>query len=204
MSAFPSKAFFSLHPKTLERAMLNELSEFKAVLYGYSLSIQSQHTPIAMSSAGVSINIISANNIHLSKALYESAQRLYVSTEQYSQKTDTYERVYEPLALHQEYNITAHLVSKSDAFEKVTRSSELYAKSQRDKILWLQSFPQESLAKEILKNVSLLVVCEDVVMRYDLVYTSKFEAANTYVEIQEIKNTALSEEDYQHIKDTHA
>ena len=131
------------------------------------------------------------------------AKEVYVTYDK-AEADGIYKTVYEKLPKQQTYDITAHLVSKSNAFDKYAKNSGLNQKSDREKQMWMGSASQTQLVNEILKNVSIIAVCENINVKYDVTYTISFQAANNQADITEIKPSALTEDDYKQIKETNA
>ena len=191
------------HSSVINTAMTNELAQLKSVLYGYSISTEDAYSSTPLSSAGITINVQSKYGVKLSKSLYDEAKEVYVTYDK-AEADGIYKTVYEKLPKQQTYDITAHLVSQSNAFDKYAKNSGLNQKSDREKQMWMGSPSQTQLVNEILKNVSIIAVCENINVKYDVTYNIYFQAANNQADITEIKAASLTEDDYKQIKETNA
>jgi hypothetical protein len=184
-------------------AIINELSQLKSVLYGYSILSEDGFNSTAVSFSEITINVHSKYNIKLSSSLYGEAKEVYVTYDK-AQEDGVYKTVYEKLPKRKSYDITAHLISRSDEFKKYVQHSGLNEKSQREKEIWMTSSSQTDLVKEALKNVSFIAVCENVSVKYEIAYNIDFRMANNQANITEIKSSSLSEEDNKYIKENNA
>jgi hypothetical protein len=184
-------------------AIINELSQLKSVLYGYSILSEDGFNSTPVSFLGITINVLSKNNIKLSPSLYNEVNEVYVTYDK-AQEDGVYKTVYEKLPKQRSYDITAHLISRSDEFKKHAHNSRLKQMSQREKKIWMTSPTQTVLVKEALKNVTVIAVCDNVSVKYDITYNIYFQLANNQADITEIKSSSLSEEDNKYIKENNA
>ena len=113
-----------------------------------------------------------------------------------------YKPVYEKLPMRSTYEeITTKLVLQSDEFEKLIKNLDM---SDKDKRIWMGSSVQNNVVKEILKKVSILVECENINVKYEIIYNVSFEAQHNHVYIEDIKSASLSEDDVKYLKETDA
>ncbi|WP_422079249.1 hypothetical protein [Sulfurimonas sp.] len=189
---------YDAHSSLLDAALINELSQLRAILYGFSMTQINNYKPIDLRYGSIEIHPKSQHSIKLSSSLKSSAEVIYLS---YFNVDNESKRVYEKLQINTEYDITGHLLSQ-DRFSTILDSINFNAKSDIDKISWVGSPSQTQVLGAMLKDVYIIVVTPETTLRYNVVYNHIYRQAQTEIYIEEIQTTQLSEEDMKEIKGT--
>jgi hypothetical protein len=194
---------YSAHPHAFEIAQLTELSRLKSALYGFNVEPEEAYRSIPMRAYGMQLNVNSTHALQLSKSLYDDAETVWLTHDEADD--GAYETRYEPLHKQRTYDVVAHLVNQSGELKKIADNMNINRLSERDQVLFMRSIDQKALAEEMLKKVSLIVVSEQIVLKFSVTFEIGFDGANTHVAIETCKSTPLTDEDYKAIgKDQNA
>jgi hypothetical protein len=188
------------HPALITSAMKNELSHLKATLYGFSLKKEDSYSTTPMSAAGITINVNSSNSIKLSQTLYNAVDEIYLCYTHLN-KEDKQEMLYKKLPKAQTYDIAEYLAQTSDVFETIASHIGLASKTTREKQIWMQSPSQQTIVNAMLKDISIIFKSKNINLKYSILYNTFFKSANNYAEIKEITAVALTDDDYNAIKE---
>jgi hypothetical protein len=173
-------------PHTFDAALANELALLKASLYGYKLETETSDRDMRLGARGMEFSVHSYEKVQLSKNLFDESETVWL----------VQDGTYTDLGKMRSYDIVPYSLERSGTFDK--RAAEYL--SNYDPAAAMGNIDKGVLVGDILKDVKLIVVSKQAIVKFAVECNTMTDGANAEVHIGGFKIEGMSEEDYKHVK----